>query len=363
MSTESANSVPGVGKDEKMPDENVVRNFVESTLHSKGGLKQLCYGFWHKTLPVMMGNCREVTLPRLLSLVLRLVVLVAAAVFPLLLRMAATASQTAPAPKGLDRLFELIFRADSADFWLGGIAIVLALSPRIFDFFGKGREVGESPSHYYDLSAAIKELPRCSCPETQEIDQSLRLALQALKGKVCHLIGDPEGTRLTDVTLLEYCDNSGERMQVRVRTAAHEDVKKPIASRRFLASYVAEAGRWFVLHDFISQDNPFDPYRITVFGNPKVNYRSVLYLPLMVAEREAGVAKSPQSDVTNKVVDCCLGVICVHCSSPYRFWRWGDHKKSQDSGGFGNVVYERSMPYIALVTKLLEPTAARVRLG
>jgi hypothetical protein len=126
-----------------------------------------------------------------------------------------------------------------------------------------------------------------------------------------------------------------------------------------LANFVAREGRWFAENDFLSARNPFKAARVTVAGNPRIDYRSVLYLPITTARRVEDV--SSQDGTSVRVEDYCMGVICVHSKRPYRFWRWGDHNKD-NGGGSGNVAFERAVPYIALVSKVIEGSAARIPL-
>ena len=116
-------------------------------------------------------------------------------------------------------------------------------------------------------------------------------------------------------------------------------------------------GRNFSEHDFTNRHNPFPPVRVSVIGEPRVGYRSVLFMPIVCSERLQAIS---EDETLDQIVDSCVGVICVHSAKAYRFWRWGDHKKG--TGGFADVAFGRSTPYIALVEQLLSRTAVKVRL-
>lgn len=171
------------------------------------------------------------------------------------------------------------------------------------------------------------------------------------------LIGATSIDDVTDVALLEFCDASGSKMQVRTRTSNHEELNRPNDSNRFVAYYVAKEGRNFAEHDFKNTRNPFPPKRVSVRGGPDVNYRSVLYMPILCSERILSEVDGKQFE---SIVDSCVGVICVHSSKPYRFWRWGDHKKG--AGGFADVAFSRSMPYIAVIEQTMNRTACKFKL-
>ena len=147
-------------------------------------------------------------------------------------------------------------------------------------------------------------------------------------------------------------------MEVTGRTKTDEPLQRAIDARKLLANFVAREGRWFAENDFCSRKNPFKLVRLSVGGSPRVDYRSVLYLPITHSVR--GDLPPGQFGPT-PFQDFCIGVICVHSSKPYRFWRWGDHKNDNDAGS-GNVAVQRATPYIALVSKLIEHSAHQVPL-
>lgn len=350
---------------ERTPAPDVARNYVRDGVFAKGGLKEGFSGLRHKTLPFIAGLESSITPGWVLAILLRIFLFLAIAFYPIFIRRATGASPAQSAHfmgppiqtsfgDSLHSLWSLISNPEPVDYVLGLIAIVLTGVPKLVELTRRQRSVKQH-SPYYDLSSAILAMPSATQAPDAACDESIRLTLCALKEEMSELTGDEGKQRVTEVTLLEFCDAHGHQMQVRSRTANHEEVKRPVASGKFVAYYVAMLGRCMAEHDFFSRRNPFPKTRISVVGSPAVTYRSVLYMPIMRADRgtlPAGQHGAPM------LVDGCLGVICVHSSKPYRFWRWGDHTKT--TGGFADVAFERSMPYIALVKRLLEVSAPRV---
>ena len=319
-------------------------------------------GLWHKTLPVMFGAGQKISALRLGAILLELLLLFAASVFPLLARkVAETPMPGSQRPTGFAAIADAVQRANDTDYILAGVAICLVFGPRILSALAKVRSAKPADhTAYSDLAAAMERMPAIQSvpnghgPAVNGVDDSIRLCLSALKVEIAQLIADEN--KLTDITLLEFCDPNGQQMQVRARTA-NEVTHRPVPSRQFLAYYVAMRGRWFVEHDFTRSKHPFPPTRLTVRGNRPVDYCSVLYLPIMTSER---IARTPQAGFLEPVtIDYCIGIICIHSAKPYRFWRWGDHRKKM--GGMGDVAYQRALPYISLITRLIEGGAHRVR--
>jgi len=122
-------------------------------------------------------------------------------------------------------------------------------------------------------------------------------------------------------------------------------------------------GRTFAEHDFKNKRNPFPKHRLTVVGDRvPIPYRSVLYMPIYTSEV---IQVSPNNQPTgggrsSDVADYCIGVVCVHCVKPYRFWRLGDSLRA--GGGFGEIAYDRSLSYITLMMRLIEGNAPRVEM-
>jgi len=336
--------------------------YVENRLRYRGGFMEAVGGVWHKTLPVIFGSGQKISALRLLALLLELLLLLAASVFPLLARKVAEAQTPgAQRPTGFAAIADAVQRANDTDYILACVAVCLVFGPRILSGVAKVKTARPADhTAYSDLAAAMERMPAIQSgqnghgPAVNGVEDSIRLCLSALKVEIAQLIADED--RLTDVTLLEFCDSNGQQMQVRARTA-NEVTHRPVPSKQFLAYYVAMRGRWFVEHNFTRSKHPFPATRLTVRGNPVVDYCSVLYLPIMTSER---IACNQQAGLAEPVtVDYCIGVICIHSAKPYRFWRWGDHRKKM--GGMGDVAYQRALPYISLITRLIEGGAHRVR--
>lgn len=339
--------------------------YVKQGIHETGGWTEGWCGLRHKTIPAVTGGWSSVTVASILALTTRALIVLGAGLFPLIVRRVVLATPNAPnAPipstlqDGLKIIANALSNSTMIDFILGGIAIFIVATPKLLDMWGREAKV-EHHSPYRDLSAAIRKLPLKQQLIVGDTLDAIRLTLLALREEMSLLIGDGSGQNVADVTLLEFCDSKGKQMTVRARTANHEDVRRPIDSDKFMAYYVALEGRNFAEHDFKNSRNPFPPKRLTVLGKPDVNYRSVLYMPIICSEQMALSTAAP-SDGISQIVDSCVGVICVHSAKAYRFWRWGDHNKG--TGGFADVAFSRSMPYIALIEQLLSRTAQKVKL-
>jgi len=331
--------------------------YVRRGMYETGGLREAWCGFKHKTGPYLIGSVTSLSVSKVASALARLTLFCGAAFLPILIRKVVTAAP-GTAPSGLSGLFGQLQRFDATDVLLGTIGVIFTGLPKLLEAWSKSKDATPH-SPYYDLAAAVRAMPAVGT-EMEAVNEAIRLTLGALQGELSELVGDDRKPRLTDITLLEFCDPAGKMMQVRARTANHEPVKRPASSERFLAYYVGMEGRWFAEHDFHNRRNPFPPTRVSERGSPPAEYRSILFLPVMYSERRVDAPTDSQFAHSTQILDSCIGVICVHSPRPFRFWRWGDHRKK--TGAFGNVAYERSMPYIALVTRLLERSAHKVAL-
>lgn len=345
------------------PTREVAQAYVHNAIFEVGGWKEALHGLRHKTLPFLLGLETSLTFGRIVALLFRLIILVLIALFPIFVRKAIVAPPPLLGPpvpntlsEGFETLKHMMLDLTAIDYVMGTIAILLTLVPKILDAGARQKQVAPH-SPYYDLTDAMRKMPPAAPHSEAEADPALERVLRALRDEMSQLIGDEARVRVTDVTFLEFADPAGLSMQVRLRTANHEDVKRPVPSERFMAYYVALEGRSFAEHDFLRKANPFPAKRITVLGSPNVDYRSVLYIPVTCPETmTVNVEHGPPAP---KVVDWCIGVICIHSAKPYRFWRWGDHKKG--TGGFADVATHRAMPYIALIKRLTEQTARRIK--
>jgi hypothetical protein len=345
----------------QVPTQEVARKYVHDNMFEKGGWREAAKGLSHKTLPFLLGLESSLTPTRITALLFRFTLLVAVAIYPIVVRKALVAPSSIPPSHPVSAfgsawgpLVSALSDPAPVDYVLGALAVALTALPKVFDILGKRTKVAQH-SPYYDLSASIQAMPKAEGGSADDADKAIHLALSALREEMSELIGDERKVRVTDVTFLEFCDERGSQLQVRARTAQHEVVKRPVAAEKFVAYYVALEGRGFAEHDFLRQGNPFPANRVTVLGSPSVDYRSVLYMPVICSERQ-----TTDGGTAFKVVDSCIGIICVHSAKPYRFWRWGDHRKGV--GGFADIAIDRSMPYIAIIKRLTEQTAHKVSL-
>lgn len=342
-------------------------SYVRTRLTQAGGFPEAAGGIWHKTLPVLLRVEGQLTAARMFAVFARIALLIAAAAAPVVIRKAIQ-NQTGVAPQALPYFLGMFERLDPADYMLGGVAVAAVFVPKLLDAIDRRKHVRKHLP-YYDLAAAIEQMPAIDAKSRgrdgesqQAITDAIDSTLRALRDEMAELVDEPSRERVMDVTLLEFCDDQGSHMRVRSRTARKDPNGRPVPSERLMAYAVALAGKPFIENDFLSTANPYPKFRVTVANGPRVNYRSILYLPILwaSAEHRPPVADGAFGPSTTLPVDVVLGVVCINCSKPYRFWRWGDHKRP--GSAFESVAYERALPYIALLTKLLELTAPKVPL-
>lgn len=333
------------------------RTYVNRYLAQAGGLREAAWGFWQKSLPSLF-RWHKVSAARIAALFLRLILLSGAALFPLMARKA-TADQDKPGDATA-----LLSDWTNLDVALGCIALVLVFVPRVLDFFFSD-EKQSTLSAFDELAAAITKMPQLDghgagrdADADTAIDGALDCVLRGLRDEMAHLVGDLGPGSTPEVTLLQFANLEGTEMMVRSRTSSTDACMRPVPSTRFLAYQVAIQGNPLIENDFLSRRNPYPKNRVTVLGNPPVTYRSILFLPITWSKRveEPNGTDHGQSSV----IDMVMGIVCIRCNAPFRFWRWGDHRRS--GGAFGTVAYSRASPYIALVTRLLEPFAHKVEI-
>lgn len=351
---------PPVGKRAKTAEELSAEatKYVRERMYRKGGFwREAIHGLRHKTLPAVLRLESSLSFTKVAAIAARVFIMFGAGLLPILTRRAIV--QGKAVDDGLDGFMHLLLNLSKTDYILFALGVAFLGLPKVFDTFRRrGAKPTEHP--YVELFAAMRKMPPVEADADANATQmAVTHVLNALRFEMSALIGDEERKRLTDVTLLQFCGAGGSRMQVTARTAVGEPTHRQKDAHLFLANYVAREGNWFAEHDFCSRANPFKPSRLTVQGYQPVPYRSVLLLPILTSEGPRPLAAGEIGPVQD-VVDSCIGVICVHSARPYRFWRWGDHRKANGSG-FGNVAYERALPYIALISKLIERTALKVR--
>lgn len=349
-----------------VPTAGEARAYVKAGVFGVGGVREALLGVWHKTLPLAFGKGRHSSWTRLGLATAKYLVIAGIAAYPLLTNRAL--SERAGVPLGfigppdpnqpwwhaVPDLWRYVCSLSKMEYTIAvgavGLTLLLALIQRLLE-----RQGDEPHAPEYQFSAAIKAIPMNAVQDVN-CEEAIRLTLFALRDQMAKLIHDEGRTPVTDITVLQFCDETGARMKVRARTANHEDVDREIASNSLMAYYVAMLGCTYAEHDFLHSRNPFPPFRVSVIGSPRVEYRSVLYIPItrFVSETLPHGAVGPAP-----MVDKCMAVICVHSAKAYRFWRWGDHRKK--TGSFVNVATQRAMPYIALLKLLLEPTSPLVK--
>lgn len=358
--------MPPVSDDDLRKDG---REYVHSRLNEAGGFAEACRGLQHKTLPVLLGLPASLTVTRVVAMLLRITLLTLAAISPVLIRKAFFVQSSGGIAPNAD-LATLVdtMHLDKLDYLLACLALLGALGPRFLEAVDRHRRAPKRLP-YYDLAAAIDKMPaldrngrgRDGASEAA-ITDAINCALLALRDEMAELVDESGRTKIADVTLFEFCDPQGARMQVRGRTARSDPNLRPVPSARLMAYQVAVTGKPFIEHDFLNRHNPYPKSRVTVPNSPKVRYRSILYLPIIWSrfDHDATADATSGAVANREVIDSVIGIVCVDCTKPYRFWRWGDH--SRPGGAFESVAFERALPYIALLTKLLEPTAPKVPL-
>jgi hypothetical protein len=353
-----------IAKDELMAK---AQRYVRKRMYSCGGHREAWRGFWHKTFPFYLG-WETPSLARMTAITIRMILLLGVALAPALARKVGQSIHPA-SDNVFDGLRIAVTHLDNLDIFLAVGIFILSAVAKVLQAWEKEKiQIAGDHNPYHDFFAAINNMPALVMPAQKERraippqDDSIKFALKGLQLEVSRLIGDERQTQITDVTLLEFCGGAGEKMRVRVRTAPHEELNRAIDAYKLMAYYVAREGRWLVEHDFLNQDNPFPKIRLSKAGRHNVHYRSILFLPILKPVNKTIVIQKPDGSPGTRpeTDDGCIGVICIHCTKPYRFWRWGD--QSLDDHGFGNVALQRSLPYIALVLRLIEHSAERVSL-
>lgn len=348
-----------MGRSKAKPlDVERARAYVHSAIFEVGGLREECAGLIHKTIPTLLNHGTSLTVGRALALLLRLLFLVAAALYPIVVKTAFVSPPPSTPPTlagAMSALLHLVANLGPLDWALGFLAVMLLAVPKAFEVWGR-RTKAEPHSPYHYLSAALKLMPHGAELPPHEQNEAIRLTLTALRVEMSKLTLDDPASPGTEVSLIEFCNAQGTKMQVRTRTS-QEATGRPARSEEFMAFYVASEGRALAEHDFCQKANPFPPRRLGIHGSRKVWYRSILFMPITSATR---VKAGNGDDEDSVVIDRCVGVICVAHPKPYRFWRWGDHKIAE--GGFSDVAYSRSVPYIALIERLLGASAHGIRL-
>ena len=345
------------------------RLYLDRNLRGPSAFYQECCGIWHKSIPKAIGLTKAFTAFAFLALIVRAVLISAQASAPVLMRKIYQPIDAHTNQVPIDGVLAAMKALDGIDYLLIVIFIILATAPKALEKLSRKKTDNESHAALVHLAAAMKTMPPLSqtdasghIPE-ESSSRALQACLEGLKIEITQLLGEDQNAKLTDVTLLEFCDDHGGQLQVRARTELPGQTHRPIPSYKFLAYYVGMRGRAFAEHDFKNKRNPFPKHRLTVVGKSvPIPYRSVLYMPIYTSKITSirPHAANEGGKESFSVVDYCIGVVCVHCVKPYRFWRLGDSLRS--GGGFGDIAYDRSLSYITLIKRLVEQTAPHVEM-
>jgi hypothetical protein len=349
---------------------NAARQYLDRNLHGVSAFYRECCGIWHKSIPKTVGITKNITLFVFLALAVRAVLISAQASAPILVRKVYLQPPDAHANQApVNGLLAALNALDKIDCCLIAIVIILATAPKALEKLGRRKSDSEEHDALVHLAAAMKAMPpiaqasESSPAHSELLNSALQSCLEGLKLEITQLLGEDRNAKLTDVTLLEFCDANGDHLQVRARTEVAGQTHRPIPSYKFLAYYVGMRGRAFAEHDFQNKRNPFPKHRLTIVGDRvPIPYRSVLYMPIYTSKTASTGVSARIEGTTEKrrVIDYCIGVVCVHCVKPYRFWRLGDSRRS--GGGFGDIAYDRSLSYITLIKRLLEQTVPHVEM-
>ena len=205
------------------------RSYVQARMYGRGGWLEAGCGFWHRTLPVYMGKGRRPSAVGLLNALVRTVIICGAAFVPIAGRRALfSRHEQLPGWAGVVALANDL---TTVDFVLGVAGVLFLAVPKIVEGWSK-RQVIKPHTPYGELAAAIDKVPSVDHTKQSDLQLGLTHALSALRLEMSELIGDEHEKRVTDVTLLVYCDYSGNRMQVMARTAVGEPLNRPRESDR-----------------------------------------------------------------------------------------------------------------------------------
>lgn len=241
--------------------------------------------------------------------------------------------------------------------------VVAAVLPWIVQRLSAPRSSDREKQFDVQLRNAIERMPPVSragqgrdSVGQAAVKEAVKDTLLALQSRLGEFVGGGNAEDL-QVSLLVFADDSGAKMRVYSRTHDGEHTQRTIARGRLLAWQAAKRGRPLTEHDFKRTSNPYPNIRLSVPGQRTVNYRSMLLLPLLWSD--LSVTRSGQNDPT----DFVIGVVTVTCKSSYRFWRARDWRFSGAADPFSTRAYEAASLYLALLTKLIQSDASRVRVS
>ena len=325
-------------------------DYVERKLSKRGGFTEAKSGFRHRTFPYLIGLESKNRTNLILASLLKLVPLILGAMVPIVARKVYPqhAAAASASPQGPEAVLRAMAAIDSTDAALIFVVMSIALLNKFSEKFFKASKVAEGNPHAR-ICEAIEGLPlqqlagMNSAPNAN--DALLKTCLAGIKHEISGLLLDESGIVISDVVYWEFVDARAKRMRVRARLVSDKPQRQSVDSHVLQAYYVARTGKIFAEHDFQHRDNPFSKERPSLVDrSTKATYKSILFIPIVTNDEEA----SDDGETIDR--DYCIGVICVSSDRPFRFWRWGDHKR--DEGTFGKVAYDHVRPYIQLIRRL-----------
>lgn len=329
--------------------------YVRREVREIGGLREAWDGFRLRTFPYMVGREAKLSASSVCFLMLKIGLLVTAALVPVVARKLPSSVPASPSPGTPGGgILDVLTKFDSTDWTLISVVVGVTLVGKAADKWATSRK-GAAAEH--DLSGVLERLPLSSHPGppsptgmSTEHCRAIQGCLIGIRHEIGKLLLDDTASVITDVVYLQF--TAPDAKYLHVRTRIHEDQSaRPFDARLAQAYYVAQLGECMAENDLHAAKNPFEVHRLSVPGRPKATYRSVLFVPIITSELDDAGAP----------VDYCIGVICVHSPKPFRFWRFGDHKRKSSS--FCNVAYKAIEPYSKVIRRLSSPTPNRLKVN
>lgn len=335
-------------------EEQTRIDYVRNEVHGEGGWRELWAGFRLRTFPYMLGRETKFSFSSLGYLFLKVLLLLVAAGVPIAARKLGPSATPTQAQPTNGSLWDVITRLDSTDWALVGIVVSVTIVGKLADKlaatgkFKSGGPEAEVASVLEHLPLEIHPEPPSPFKMSTEHCKAIQACLVGIRHEIGKLLLDDSASVITDVVYLQFTDASAKYLSVRTRI--YEDkAARPFEAKQAMAYYVALLGECMAENDLHSGRSPFKPQRISVPGKIRTSYRSMLFVPIITSEL----------DTDGVPVDYCVGVICVHSPKPYRFWRFGDHRRS--SSTFCNVAHKAIEPYSKVIRRLSSPTPNRLK--
>jgi len=333
--------------------EQQCADYVRREARDIGGFREAWAGFRLRTFPYMLGRETRFSASSVAFLLLKVGLLVITALVPVAARKLAPAQPTPAASSSSGNgLWDVLTRFDTTDWVLISIVVGVTLAGKATDKWASARKGGSGDQEFAGvlelLPLSTQEGPPSAFTMSTEHCKAIQACLTGIRYEIGKLLLDDTASVITDVVYLQF--TAPDAKYLHVRTRIHEDKSaRPFEARLAQAYYVAQLGECMAENDLHAEKNPFETHRISVPGRPKATYRSILFVPIITSE----------ADAQGVPVDYCVGVICVHSPKPFRFWRFGDHKRKSSS--FCNVAYKAIEPYSRIIRRLSSPTPNRLK--